>query len=203
MKLEAEKELEDYLFTKKEGDSFLFEPACEHYDFVFRQFSIQPYGIADLVYVGCDYHSEPRVHIVEIKKGPIDLNAITQIARYRQGMKHHLKMLFPNEKKRPAIAVTGSLVGLSLADNACYVIDSIDWLDCYSYKLSIDKPVEFKEECQQGSELYWHRSDAKPGFMLHLKKAFLKEYAASKRDFLKWQKTWESEQSSNVVEFKK
>jgi hypothetical protein len=204
MKLEAEKELETYLYGLKENDHPFFEPADEHYDHVFRQFSIPPYGIADLLYIHCNYHDGIKLHIVELKKNPLDHAAITQIARYRQGIKHHIELIFPDENKRPEVEVTGSLVGPSLAKDVCYLIDSIAWLDCHSYKLSLDSKIEFKEECVMGDGVYWQRTDASPKSLKPLSKAMMKQYAASKLDFLKWQKKYEAEkQQSNVVEFKK
>jgi hypothetical protein len=132
------------------------------------------------------------------------LAALTQIARYRQGIKHHLSLIYPDEKNRPELQVTGSLIGDSMKDGINYLIDSIPWLDCYTFKLSLESGVEFFEQCQQGDDVHWHRTDAKPANLKKFNRIMMREFAQSKREFLKWQKDWDAQkQQSNVVEFKK
>jgi hypothetical protein len=203
-KLDQERELEEYLYKLTQNESPYFEPADEVYTYIFRQFKIDSYGTADLIYMNCGYHDDLRLHIVELKKGPIDLAALTQIARYRQGIKHHLSLIYPDEKNRPELQVTGSLIGDSMKDGINYLIDSIPWLDCYTFKLSLESGVEFFEQCQQGDDVHWHRTDAKPANLKKFNRIMMREFAQSKREFLKWQKDWDAQkQQSNVVEFKK
>lgn len=200
----VEKELEEYIYSQEMNGGPYFLPADENFDFVYRQFKLHPYGIIDLLYVDCNFHDDIRLHIVELKKDKLDTDALLQISRYRQGIKHHISLLFPDPKNRPNVQVTGSLIGTSLGDGMWYLIDSIPWLDCHTYKLSLESGVTFEQQCRQGDEPHWRLKGVNPNTLKNFYAFLMKKWAISRRDFKNWKKQWEEQKNkSNVVEFKK
>lgn len=199
----VERELEDFFYTKKEDGRTVFPPTDEEYDYVYRQFHLKPYGIIDLLYIDCNYHDDVRIHIVELKKDRLDSSALIQIAKYKQGIKHHINLLFPNTERQPNIEITGSLVGTEQSgEDMCFLMDSIPWLTCYLYKISLEKGIEFKAVAKPGDGLNWYMPGESIKPLTKLKNRLVKDYARSRHEFREWQKNYDSNKS-NVVDFKK
>lgn len=156
--LENEKELENYLFELSKRTEPDFEHPLDTYGKMFRQIEIKGYGVTDLISIYseeryCDKKSVVvHVQIIELKKGKIDLVAVGQISRYVQGIQRIIDANdITREFKKTHIPIefeiTGTLVGNGVADgDVCFLIDSIPWLVCYSYNVSLNKGIEFNLE---------------------------------------------------------
>jgi hypothetical protein len=153
--LESEHELEMYLFNDDSDDHPIGLSGK-----VFRQVNLPGYGIADLIAVDFDWFCGDvtcNIKLVELKKGAIDLVAIAQIARYRQALEDICD--YHASKRRGYkihfhYNIRGVLVGEKLAHgDVCYLIDSVPWLELYTFDLSLASGIEFTE--QSG----WFRTD--------------------------------------------
>ena len=145
--LESEKELEDYLYDNyKKG-----EIECVLNLFgggqLFRQVSLGNYGVMDLVLVDFDLDfSEtafPKTYItiIELKKGFIDYNALTQISRYRIGIISLIAEKWKvNSSNKFKFEIRGVIIGgqINSTSDLVYLFDNIEWLDTYTYKLNLD-----------------------------------------------------------------
>lgn len=85
----SEKTLEDIVCEilknqDKYPDKFNF---LEHSDIVIRQLNLNNYGIPDIVTISFDIYEEAIVNIYELKKNDIDIQALVQALRYRQGVR--------------------------------------------------------------------------------------------------------------------
>lgn len=145
----SEEELEDYLFeVANTGRNPIDAPGV-----CLRQVNLKGYGIIDLLYVNVSHEEGPDgsgfhvdITIVELKKNHVDLSALGQICRYRQGMERYLGHFMRKEKEWITSNIYGILVGIDYADgDICYAVDSIRWLQTYTYSLSLEDGAEFKE----------------------------------------------------------
>lgn len=169
--LSSERELEDYLFNLGQtGEDFPL--SC--YGKVFRQVSFPAYGIADLLYIDIEPGPTPtvRITIVELKTNEIDLNAVGQICRYRKALSQYINHLFIKHPKHTLnIEIEGILVGRQYSSgDVCYVIDSVDWLRCYHYNLSLHDGIDFEES---GG---WYRGDESFEPLNNIAAEFVSEY---------------------------
>ena len=145
--LENERELEDYIVTETEkGVNPITD---ETVSYCLRQVNLGGYGIIDIVFINIydDPDNEPELYfrIIELKKGIIDNAAVAQISQYKQGIEHYLGLKDFQIKTR----VEGILIGAghNNNDNTCFLIDSIDWLSCYHYELTLEYGIQFKQSC--------------------------------------------------------
>lgn len=141
----SEKELEDYIVNEI-SEQRVNPLTGETVDHCFRQVAIGSYGIADIVFVdiwqGDGLPPEVFITIIELKKDLITVSAIAQISRYKTGIEQYL-----SKETSIKITVEGILVGSGYAhtDDASFLVDSIDWLTCYHYKLSLSTGIFFTE----------------------------------------------------------
>lgn len=174
--LSSEKELEDYLFGLEQDEDFPLP--C--YGKVFRQVSFPAYGIADLLYINIEPGPTPtvRVTIVELKANEIDLNAVGQICRYRKALLRYVDHLFEKHPKhKNNIEIDGILVGKQYASgDVCYVVDSVDWLSCYHYDLSLHNGIDFEES--EG----WYNKGENFGPLSKIATEFVSEYLSQYKE---------------------
>lgn len=152
-----ESELEDYLFNWKEtqpekGDSFgIDEHPINVYGKCYRQVEIKGYGIIDLLYIDISPNNtfpQIDIRIVELKKDNIDLSALGQICRYKAGLERFIDTLKDKKGSKyfQNLEMSGILVGSDYATgDICYAVDTIDWLECYHYKLDLGVGITFEE----------------------------------------------------------
>ena len=185
--LNSEKELEDYLFGLEQDEDFPLPCSGK----VFRQVSFPTYGIADLLYIDMEPAPTPtvRISIVELKVNEIDLNAIGQICRYRQALHRYINHLFkkhPEHKK--AIKCKGILVGKEYANgDICYVVDSIPWLSCYHYDLSLRNGIDFVQS--EG----WYREDESFEPLNRITTEFASEYITQYKEGTRIRRKWKKD----------
>lgn len=155
--LDSEKELENFLYFDESG---IFTPTGDDYDLCLQQVSLPGYGTMDLVFIGVSpTEGTIKIHIVELKKEKLDIGAVGQIARYRQGVLRYLKSL--NIPESIFIDVVGTLIGREFSgDDVNYLIDSIQWLDCFTYSLSLAEGISFKNQtCIGYHSIRWHSTN--------------------------------------------
>ena len=179
MKFEDENELEELLFGNhlEEYDNYLDGNLCTEvkHTLQFRQFEVKGYGIIDIL--GIDYYREPdfyniTITIYELKNGPIDMKAISQISRYYIGVKRYISNLdLGRFRKRLEIylEINGILVGSEYPnDGSCFVVDSIPWLSCYFFDIS-KSGVNFTETdgwYRENEDLKWKNPCLCDGFKM-------------------------------------
>lgn len=148
--LTSEKELEEYLFQPQDDGSFYCPVTDEYFAFGYRQYNLNPYGVIDLLYAQInEFGNAVDFYIYEIKKDRLDISSIKQIARYRQGIIHYTKEIerLHRKKRNIRVNVYGLLIGDNLDgdDETVYLVDSIPWLNWYTYDLSLKGGVSFNE----------------------------------------------------------
>ena len=177
--IESEKELEDFIINATTFSVDETNPLTdESIEYCFQQVEIGSYGIADIIFVDIYWDEEKPeflIRIVELKKDLINLAAIAQIGQYKAGLEHYFKKGFRQIKMR----IEGILVGSGYSDDkSCFLVDSINWLSCYHYNLSLSDGINFKES--NG----WEINKSKFGFLNQIakpiKKKFLHDYKAHK-----------------------
>jgi len=141
-----EEELEEYILNSFENEENLFDLQPE---LVISQVNLGNYGIADIILV--DFNpilnlpnrvTEVIFTVIELKKGEINLSAIAQISRYKQGVYNYFE-----RDNRFTTTINGILIGDSIDYDSCFVIDSTKWLNYIKYNISIDKGISFDESC--------------------------------------------------------
>lgn len=137
---DSELELEDYIFNKvKSGDVCPIDD--EYYDMIFRQVNIGDYGIADIVKIQID--ADPgcvdslTVKVLELKKNIIDTKAIIQVIRYTEGIKHFMRLKFPNVENIEIIPQL-SAPEINRSDDTTYLINALDSLEIYEIYCNLD-----------------------------------------------------------------
>ncbi len=155
MNLDNEKELENYL-----AENYTLEKDVEMiHDLVtgtiwhkeFQQLKIGNYGITDLVRIDYDQKIEHiKIQITELKKGSLNKDALFQICRYKKGFERLIEQM---DSDTYSFEFHGVLVGSSLeiSTDFIYAAEQIDWLDLYTFDLSMEDGVTFKHE--QGYKL--------------------------------------------------
>lgn len=130
---------------------------------MYRQINIPGYGVVDIVSV--DVYADPggvscSIVLYELKVVPLADSHISQISRYYQGFIDYLERFYGFVWKGHGI---GKLycddieisVNISAAivtqkdpniSDACYAIESSDWLRWFVFKLDIAKGVVFEEQ---------------------------------------------------------
>lgn len=146
--LESEEELENFIVRETESTENDTNPLTdETIEYCFRQVDLGPYGTADIIFfdVYCEEYCVPELYIriIELKKGDINLSAIAQISRYKTGLEYYIE----NKNFCGETRIEGILVGAGYDknDGSCFLVDSIDWLDCYHYKLSLTEGITFEQ----------------------------------------------------------
>lgn len=143
--LRNEKELEDYIVELLDDGVFEYidgEP--------FRQVSITGYGIIDILVIDVEHITSEttflHIHIIELKKGKIDLSALGQICRYRKGIINAINKN-PEIFGKYKFDIKGYLIGseIELNGDFCYVPENIDWLSILIYELSLSQGLMFNE----------------------------------------------------------
>lgn len=146
MKLDREKELEDFLCNNRNEKTGYYEDVIDGglWRKEFRQFRIGSYGIADIVRLNQGISDSLEVQIVELKKGVLDKPALMQICRYKTGLARMIDKVFPDGME---VEFSGSLVGSDIETNSdiVYVMDQIPWLEVYTFEISISTGIDFED----------------------------------------------------------
>jgi len=163
----TEQELEDYLEEKIVDVLKLERKKCN----IHRQFSLHPYGIADLVVTQKgDEPGEVDVYIIELKKGKLDENALIQLIRYVHAFEESVE---ENESENLKLTLFPVLVGsaLNLSSGWVYLVEYVNRLQIFTYKLNLEKGIYFNEKNTDG----WTSSEPKERLWEKLDD-FLSEY---------------------------
>lgn len=156
IKFDSERCLEDYMI-EYEGRLGECVALGETFGSYIRQFTIDGYGIADIV--GFDF--EPKeanlikdkllITIFELKNEKFKMNHLSQLARYRSGIMKGL------ESSEFDVDVRGVLVfPKTFPDNtdSCFILDQIDWLEAVEFDFKVDSGLVFSHVSG------WHYSKA-------------------------------------------
>lgn len=143
-----EKDLETIIYEtaqNKEGRMKLSERGLEIRGKLLRQVRIGTYGIADLITVEINRHKDSEhinITIYELKKGVLNLDALTQASRYETGIRRFIEQNYYDEDIH-FLTVNIILIGRSVEYNGDFLfllnkcIDSGD-VDVYTYSYDID-----------------------------------------------------------------
>lgn len=200
-----------HLTTEKELEDFLAEQLINVYQLTdefekqnhelsnifgvgkpFQQVHIKGYGTCDIIFLDFDYDPYVcylNIHILEIKKGNIDFNAIGQICRYKTAIDRLIEKN-SNIKKKFQISVSGFIVGEEVSDgDICYVLDHIDWLTAITYKIDLKKGIIFNNDNSD-----WYSNDED---FINIEARFLdyffKEIKPKYKDFLTLKKEYKKQ----------
>ncbi len=147
IKFESEKHLEMFI-----ADCFDSDNVClidnEEYDECVSQFDTKSYGMPDLVFHSTyseldDDENEfeiRKVHVVELKNEQIKLSHIAQIARYKTYFERALNGF--NVEMKFSLVVPDGVVN---NDDCCWLINSLDEIDVYEFKLNPKAGIEFNK----------------------------------------------------------
>jgi len=130
----SEKKLEDFVCEHLSGKDHYegFEDlGAEPCNFVFRQFDLAAYGIADIITFDIDYDGGLETTIYELKQNKINSDALVQVFRYKQGIKQILESL-SIESNIYCILIG---CGIDHANGLDVALSSIENLSVYSYDI--------------------------------------------------------------------
>lgn len=149
----TEFELRDYFYEAPDRLAHLLNEEWALPCILEREVTIGNYGRIDLLRLGI-YHDGNinilKADVFELKEGAIDLNAVGQICRDRQGLTQAVFNLggsfYPE--------VNGYLIGSKYASgDVCYVVDNIPWLQTHLYDLDLTIGLNLNKSCG------WHLND--------------------------------------------
>lgn len=144
-----EKELEDFLM---EDPANLERIGIQLGNFVsiHRQLWLGSYGKADIVCIDPTVGPEGsywfEVSIIELKKGQLDVNALTQAARYLVGLKHHLEgSRAQKEGVRHNFSYRITLVGGEINPSDWVYLSQFTPFEAYTYSLDLASGISFEQ----------------------------------------------------------
>ena len=148
-----EKELEDLIWEKLESgdyESLSYKGLIVDYNSRFyRQYNFGSYGIADIVSLSVMKSSNwwtMNVHIYELKKDDVNLDTLSQSARYAkaaQRMADDWNYMY-SKKRKIHLNVTIHLIGKRITNGGLmYLPDIFKGLHLYEYKLDFDEGIIF------------------------------------------------------------
>ena len=143
MKLDSEKELEDYLAGEMEGEEFACVVTGCNYQAQFRQLNLGAYGITDIIRLSkCKDSGVVKIQLLELKNIPINKDAVLQICRYKKGIQEYMRVYQPDLKYE----IEGVLVGTAATCiDLKFLVDEIDWLNMYRFGLEMNYGVYFSK----------------------------------------------------------
>lgn len=123
---------------------------------LFRQTQIGRYGITDLMGVDItvvDDQLAIQTTIYELKKGVIDINALTQLCRYMAGFKHLMehcrdRIMSKHGLNLKHVDVNGMLIGkdISHSNDFVYLYNQLGYrMSIYNYSIDLEGGLLFKE----------------------------------------------------------
>lgn len=142
-----EKELEDFLTADFDRLCLI---GCEVGQLakVYRQFHLGSYGTADIVTIDPEQGPDGiwfNVRIIELKRGEVDGNTLSQACRYCAGFRHHWSDYW-DDGVGPKIFVTPVLVGSHLNQSEwVYTGDYMSPISVFTYSISLDSGIAFEE----------------------------------------------------------
>lgn len=143
MKFDSEKEMEDLIYSHyQETGRVIID---DHYPQYFkRQLNIGDYGIIDLISMSIEPKEVSKgrdrcvfAKIYELKNGPITIDAVSQISRYRTGLVDAFRAI----EGFDLVEVELALVGLSI-DSCCHVIQSAK-IEYYQADFDVTNGLDF------------------------------------------------------------
>lgn len=148
----SESKLEDMLYdhlSGKKTSENIDEFFGSETDFIVeRQFNIGNYGIADIVvFKHPDYDGSMGVDVYELKKGTIDKSALTQILKYKVGIKKYADINDINLNEIHLYLIGGSI---SKDSHFQFIPQAIDNLEIYTYDIDADSGISFNCEDSWG-----------------------------------------------------
>ncbi len=113
----------------------------------FQQVNLGDYGIADIVSVNITKNEswEIDVQVIELKKDLIDVNTLTQAARYRKGIRKFINKYL---KIKKPINFELILIGkkVQLNGDFIYALEALSNVRAYTYSLSLEDGICFNRE---------------------------------------------------------
>lgn len=143
-----EKDLETIIYEtaqNKEGRMKLSERGLDIQGKLLRQVRIGAYGIADLITVEINRYNDSKhinITIYELKKGALDLDALTQASRYETGIRSFIKQNYYDEDSH-YLTVNIILIGRDVEYNSDFLFLLNKCMDrgdvgVYTYSYDID-----------------------------------------------------------------
>jgi hypothetical protein len=154
-----EKDLEDIIcdaLKTKEGQESLYDRGLEftyssgHLKFK-RQLNLGAYGTCDIIISSkddTDIHPDfimqdsLTIEVMELKKGELDVNALTQVMRYVRGVERYMKKHHPKMRYNVIPTLVGKSIDLR---DWVYMIEKVEGLRVFTYEYRMDG-IRFVEQ---------------------------------------------------------
>lgn len=144
IKFELESDLEELLFdSMKDGWCIATQREVLR---CFRQFDLCGYGIADLVTISANEtskdHFTPQIDVYELKNGPINTDAVGQIARYLRGFERAVA-----GNHLPKIKICGHVIGnsIDLNGDVVFLLDCLPTITPWVFSLDPHEGIQFSK----------------------------------------------------------
>lgn len=132
----SERKLEAMIFNHLSGKQTFegFEDIGSDHKTCLRQFSLGPFGVADIITIGNDGPEDfIQVDIYELKKGCIDKNALVQIFKYKNAMEEYCEHSGVEVSEWGLYLIGGGISNDGLFELA---VKSITDLSVYQYNIN-------------------------------------------------------------------
>lgn len=147
----SEKQLEDLIMSAPSPKILRYIGLEENLGLKIRQFNLGSYGIADIVSIKVQVDKSITITVFELKKGDLNMQTVSQCARYIKGIKEYINHHYNTDKTVIRFRIV--LIGKEICDDLRFACDCFDNMSVYLYNHSING-IYFKLQSLKNDKAY-------------------------------------------------